>query len=406
MIFLFRALAAMALVLGAGFHGASAALAGEEVPLSALPHVQGLAVDTQVPGRLLLATHEGLFAATADGKAVRIGASKDDLMGFSADPGAPGVLYASGHPAQGGNLGVLRSADGGLTWSILSDGAGGPVDFHAITVSIADPSVLYGLDRRLQVSRDGGRSWAVANSPPKDTFDLAASALDPHSLYAAARGGLWVSRDAGDTWRAADLWRRPATLVQATPGGRLYAFVYGVGLLVARESVLKWKTLADGFGNRYLLHLAVDPGDPERLYAVADTGAVMVSKDGGRSWIGLQGSLRATPENIAAGARLYNENCAGCHGVRGVGERPGDMYARDEYGFVAPPLDDTAHGWHHSDDDLVAIILNGSSRNERMIAWKLKFARRDSENIVAYIKSLWSFSSHACQGARHMQCMN
>ncbi len=396
----FRTLAAIASLLGA-----SAALAGEEVPLSALPHVHGLAVDTQAPGRLLLATHQGLFAAAAGG-AVRIGESRDDLMGFSADPGAPRGLYASGHSAGGGNLGVLRSADGGLTWTKLSDGAGGPVDFHAMTVSIADPSVIYGLDRRLQVSRDGGRSWTVGKPPPKDTFDLAASALDPDRLYAAARGGLWVSRDGGESWRAAGLWRRPATLVQATPGGRLYAFVYGIGLVVAREPDLKWRTLADAFGNRYLLHLAVDPGDPERLYAVADTGAVMTSGDGGRNWIGLQGSDRATPENIAAGERLYNENCAGCHGLRGVGERPGDMYARDEFGFVAPPLDDTAHGWHHPDDDLVAIILNGSSRNERMIAWKLKFARRDSEDIVAYIKSLWSISSHACQGARHMQCMN
>ena len=51
------------------------------------------------------------------------------------------------------------------------------------------------------------------------------------------------------------------------------------------------------------------------------------------------------------------------------------------------------------------MILNGSSRNERMIAWKETLSRDDAEYLVAYIKSLWSFRSLACQGGRHMACM-
>jgi mono/diheme cytochrome c family protein len=40
-----------------------------------------------------------------------------------------------------------------------------------------------------------------------------------------------------------------------------------------------------------------------------------------------------------------------------------------------------------------------------MPAWKETLSREQAEDVVAYFKSLWSFSSYACQGARHMACM-
>ena len=78
-----------------------------------------------------------------------------------------GIYFASGHPADGGNLGVIRSSDGGAGWELLDPGVGGPVDFHQLDVSKSDPSVLYGVYGTLQVSRDGGETWlAVAEAPP------------------------------------------------------------------------------------------------------------------------------------------------------------------------------------------------------------------------------------------------
>src|SRR3546814_5804623 len=65
-------------------------------------------------------------------------------MGFTPHPADPEVLYASGHPAGGGNLGFIVSRDGGQSWAKLSDGAGGPDDFHQMDISKADPQVIYG----------------------------------------------------------------------------------------------------------------------------------------------------------------------------------------------------------------------------------------------------------------------
>ncbi len=377
----------------------------ETVSLYSLEHVHGLAVDAERPGRLYVATHSGLFLASPDGTASRVGGAQDDFMSFAADPENPDTFYASGHPPGGGNLGVVVSRDRGRNWERLADDAGGPIDFHAMDVSRADPQVIYGMYKGLQVSRDGGRTWRVVGALPDDTFDLAAAPDDPDKVYAAARAGLFVSEDSGASWAPATLQRRPATLVHVAADDRVYAFVYGVGLLASSETGDGWELRSDGFADRYLRHMASDPASPEVLHAVTDTGAIMTSRDGGRSWASYAGHDRVSPELVAAAGQLYGRLCQACHGARGVGERPENPDATDEYGFIAPALDDSAHAWHHSDDDLVWTILEGSPRNPRMLAFGELVTKGEARNLVAYIKSLWSFRSLACQGARHIRCM-
>lgn len=113
-----------------------------------------------------------------------------------------------------------------------------------------------------------------------------------------------------------------------------------------------------------------------------------------------------TSSSVDRGEKLYQTYCVSCHGVKGVGERPDDIYAMDEYGFVAPPMDDTGHAWHHTDEALINTILDGSPRNPRMTAWKEVLSREDAEDLVPYIKSLWSpYIRENCQGPKHMECM-
>jgi mono/diheme cytochrome c family protein len=381
------------------------AVHAETTILDRLEHIHGLAVDPERPERLYLATHSGLFLASPSGTAIRVGSAKDDFMSFAADPNEPNTFYASGHPPGGGNLGFLVSRDRGGSWERLAAGAGGPVDFHAMDVSRANPQVIYGMYQGLQASRDGGRTWRVVGELPKETFDLAASARNRDKLYAAARGGLFVSQDGGQSWAPATMQRRPATMVHVAEAGRVYAFVYGVGLLASDDTGQGWELRSDRFADRYLVHMASDPSNPEVLHVVSDTGAIVTSRDGGRAWVSYVGHDRESPEQVAEAGQLYGRLCQSCHGAKGVGEKPGNLRAMDEYGFVAPPLDDSSHGWHHGDDGLVRTILDGSPRNPRMMPFRELVTEGDARDLVAYIKSLWSFRSLACQGARHMRCM-
>lgn len=270
----------------------------EETTVSALAgetHFHGLAVDARDPDRLYLATHHGLFVVGPGGTAQLISERRDDFMGFTPHPADANVLYASGHPAGGGNLGVMVSRDGGKSWSQLAQGAGGPVDFHQMDVSKADPKVIYGVYGDLQKSTDGGRGWTRIGPAPEGTMSLAASGKDVDRLYAATRQGLLVSTDGGRKWQAAHGSRQPATMVHVTSNGTVYAFIVGVGLVRASEANFAWAVLGNAFGDEVVLHLAAGPAGEKRvLYAVAINPAshsqsLHVSRDEGRSWARLEG---------------------------------------------------------------------------------------------------------------------
>ena len=250
--------------------------------LASQTHIHGLAVDRQDPSYLLVATHHGLYRAGPDGSAELVSVVQD-FMGFNPHPREPGMLFASGHPAGGGNLGVIASSDGGRTWRQVSPGMNGPVDFHQMTVSPADPETLYGVHRVLQVSRAGGKTWTMAGPMPERLIDLAASARDADTLYAAGESGLSVSLDGGLTWKPL-IEAAPVTMAETTADGAVYAFVYGRGLVRAQEGVFNFETLGGDWGERFILHLAVDPTDSSRLYAATGESEVLASTDGGKSW--------------------------------------------------------------------------------------------------------------------------
>jgi photosystem II stability/assembly factor-like uncharacterized protein len=253
-------------------------------------HFHGIAVDASDPSRLYLATHHGLYAVSPNGSATRL-SPVQDFMGFTPHPTNPSILFASGHPASGGNLGFIASEDGGESWSQLAEGVGGPVDFHQMDVSPADPKTVYGAyGGGLQMSGDGGQTWEVVAPAPEGLIDLAASSKDPRTLYAATQNGLLKSEDGGKTWQDAYWLRQPATMVHVTPDGAVYAFVVGTGLIQTLEPKLSWQTISkDGFGGDYVLHFAVDPTSHSKLYAISfapqsKEQAVLASDDAGKTW--------------------------------------------------------------------------------------------------------------------------
>jgi photosystem II stability/assembly factor-like uncharacterized protein len=262
------------------------AASGQEVSLADIAqgtHVHGLAVDRTDPAFLLIATHHGLFRAGSDGRAELI-SPVQDFMGFTPHPTDATRLFASGHPAEGGNLGFIASEDRGATWRQLSEGVDGPVDFHQLTISAANPDVLYGAHAGgLQVSRDGGRNWeAIAEAPP-ELIDLAASRSEAATLYAATGQGLLASRDAGRTWETL-LGGAPVAFVEVTGDGFLYAFSLERGLVRRTETGPGDFETVDPNVGPILIHFAADPTAPQKLYAASQDGRILASRDRGQSW--------------------------------------------------------------------------------------------------------------------------
>lgn len=378
-------------------------------PTEGVSAVYGLVVE---PGgssgsetNLLMATEYGLLRATPGGTSQRVGSLDVALSTLAIQPGDPGRLFLSGFGADGNPVGLFTSADVGGEWTPALDNDQVRNALRSLAISPVNQSLMIALTDEIQISDDGGKTWAVAENTPDQTFSVAPSTIRAGTIYAATMTGLLKSEDGGASWARTYAQETPVTMVKALSGNRMIAFVFGVGLVSAVEPSADWQVLASGFVDRYVLNMAEDPDNPNILFASMDTGALLTSRDGGKSWISFEGSNHATPERLALGKQLFEENCQACHGSKGVGESPGDPEARDEFGFKAPALNDDMHAWHHGDANLVATIQNGSPRNQRMVPFGEFLSDEDIENTLAYVKSLWSIRSLTCQGSRHMGCL-
>ena len=96
-----------------------------------------------------------------------------------------------------------------------------------------------------------------------------------------------------------------------------------------------------------------------------------------------------TAEQTAAGAPLYAKNCAGCHGQSG--EATPNWRETDEQGqYPPPPLNGTAHTWHHSMDVLRRTINEGgASVGGSMPAFGGVLKSAEVDAVIAYVQSLW-----------------
>ncbi|MBX3615548.1 c-type cytochrome [Nitrosomonas sp.] len=96
------------------------------------------------------------------------------------------------------------------------------------------------------------------------------------------------------------------------------------------------------------------------------------------------------PAQIQRGESVYNANCIGCHGPNGAAtpewRKPGP-----DGKYPPPPLDSSAHAWHHSTDVLKKTILKGTPPEiGSMPAWEGKLTEQQVDDVIVWIKSLWS----------------
>ena len=103
------------------------------------------------------------------------------------------------------------------------------------------------------------------------------------------------------------------------------------------------------------------------------------------------------------GNKLYQKNCASCHGQQGEGAknwRSPDAQGKNQ----PPPLNGTGHAWHHSPKALTLVINNGTAKiGGNMPAWKDKLSNREIQLILTWITSQWSDEIYTTWYNQHYQ---
>lgn len=142
------------------------------------------------------------------------------------------AVYAQ---ALGGHL--LRSTDGGTTWTVLFENLSAS---SFATSPLVQGTLWAGGDGRVRRSRDGGLTWQdfFAGLPAESpVVELAPDPAALHTLYAATEGdGIFKSTDAGETWSLAGIWPsgirfQNGLLLDPTDPSIVYAGTDGLGVL-------------------------------------------------------------------------------------------------------------------------------------------------------------------------------
>jgi len=106
-------------------------------------------------------------------------------------------------------------------------------------------------------------------------------------------------------------------------------------------------------------------------------------------YFGLQSAPPAEPlasnQVISAGADVYIETCASCHGENGEGHAAL---------ITAPALDGSEHSWHHSDGQIQALILDGGVE---MPAFSDELTGDEIVAVIRFLQTRWSADQLASQ---------
>jgi photosystem II stability/assembly factor-like uncharacterized protein len=292
-------------------------------------------------------------------------------------PANPDVVYVSalGHPyGPNAERGVFRSTDGGRTWTrvLFRNDRSGAVD---LCLDPKNPSVLYaaiwdayrtpwslssgGPASGLFKSTDGGDHWTEITRNPGmpagiiGKIGVAVSGADPGRVYAIVEnenGGVFVSDDAGATWKLTSEDRRLRqrafyySRIYADPKVKDTMYVLNTGFYRSTDGGKTYRTLRTPHGDNH--DLWIDPTNPLRMVESNDGGA-NVSVNGGETWTGQEyptaqlyhvATTRDIPYHVCGAQQDSSTICvssaAGGRGGRG-GTAP---YAvgGGESGYIAP----------------------------------------------------------------------
>ena len=313
-------------------------------------HIQSLAIDSSNANILYAGSKSGVFKST-DGSATWSHIGLGNVRALAIDFVNPNTLYAgtssSGIVYAPGERFLFKSTDGGATWS----NSNSPVDFD-ISLLLMDPTspqTLYAGSVGSYIgsgeitpwkSTDGGATWNGSRTSLAP-YGWAINPVNPQIIYApgdnyasfhVVDSGLFKSTDGGANWSATGLTKTFVSAVSIDPFNpdTLYAGTkdYGVvdipfrGMLKSTDGGNNWFAINNGLSDLVgnvsgIPVLAMDPEDPNILYAGTSGRGVFRSADGGASWSEFNLGLTNPSINALAidplGKHLYAATGAGVH---------------------------------------------------------------------------------------------
>jgi photosystem II stability/assembly factor-like uncharacterized protein len=284
---------------------------------------------------------DGIYKSTDGGASWRnmgLRASKQ-IARIIVDPVDFNVVYVAALGdlwGAGGERGVYKTSDGGLTWQrvlFVDDNTGA-------TELVMDPGnnkVLYAATYQRQrqtwgmngggpgsgiwKSTDGGQTWTKLETGipagPKGRIGMDIYRANPNVLYARiehpGEGGVYRTDDGGSSWRKLTSENpRPMyfSQIRIDPKTDSRIYMLGVSLHVSDDGGKTFR--ADGAANIHVDHHAmwIDPANTSHVL-IGNDGGVSMSYDGARTWAWMNNLPFAQPYHVTFDMQTPYHVCAG-----------------------------------------------------------------------------------------------
>ncbi|MEA1989544.1 MAG: c-type cytochrome [Pseudomonadota bacterium] len=93
---------------------------------------------------------------------------------------------------------------------------------------------------------------------------------------------------------------------------------------------------------------------------------------------------------VSQGKEIFRNNCAVCHGQKAQGLILPWNQPLNDASYPAPPLNGSAHAWHHPLKGLVFTIHNGGApTGGKMPSFKSKLSIEEQASAIAYFQNFW-----------------
>ena len=242
-----------------------------------------------------------------------------------ADPSNAQILYAGTGDYAGSGGGVYKSDDGGLTWRAMSKGLPN-ASVLALACSYGQTRALFAavsVGNDAFVSLDGAATWTRLGA-------LGSPGGFEHRLYTAPNAGNTIfsqslpgelsrSTDGGHTWvpigeglpgdehevyvLSLALDPTNAQIIYAGTGG----FVgQGNGVYKSVDGGQTWSPANRGMLDYRITAVAVDPAQPQNVYAGTDSGEMFKTTDGGQTWNDLSSRVNRSEPGAEIRSILIN----------------------------------------------------------------------------------------------------
>lgn len=208
------------------------------------------------------------------------------VVGLTYDPGTDTLLKAY-------DRALYRSTDEGEHWQKIAIAPPEDGRIFSLAVSPTGKGILYiaGVGLGVLRSDDGGKTWTGRSEglPNRNVIAVAAHTTQPDTAYAVLKDqGVYRSQDAGRSWRLMDRASQPglrqlihSNMAGSMQTGWLFAAT-SKGIRRAMDCFCLWQTAGKLDGQAYAV--TYDPRDPKHLYATTEK-ELFSSPDGGENWV-------------------------------------------------------------------------------------------------------------------------